>query len=264
MRCLNNDLTSVTSLYKSVEDKHLSRLYENKLSGNKYVLWIIPDLFFKYQCDFLGGYIEINGEVVKFQYKARKPYPNKNIYQISLRNGRRLALGIPLVFDSFEELGKIKQVLIKWVIRYPEVDSEGERSQNVSIINVNYNVSFSKDSKKKVYTLHSYERVIPHLIDINSQEELNKLVTYANEFDTIVTARDIKEVSTESTVEVEVLKGLIAADDDKLQSIIMEDILQEITHKVISNEKINIYYYLFESSEEIKPNKVGNFVHSFL
>lgn len=67
----------------------------------------------------------------------------------------------------------------------------------------------------------------------------------------------ILDEATENNVET-------GADDDKLQPRIMEDILQEITHKVISNEKINIYYYLFESSEEINPNKVGDFVHSFL
>lgn len=264
MRCLNNDLTYVTNLYKSLEGKHLSRLYENKLSGNKYVLWIIPDLFFKYQCDFMDGYIEINGEKVKFQYKTRKPYSNKNIYQISLKNKRKLAFGLPLVFDSFEELGKIKQILIKWIIRYPEVNGEGEASKNVCIINVNYNMSFAKDTKKKVYSLHSYEKVIPHLIDINSQEELNKLVTYANEFDTIVAACNIKEVSMESAIEVEVLKGSIVADDDKLQSRIKKDILQEIAYKVFSQEKMKIHYYLFESLVEIKPNIVGDFVHSYL
>lgn len=84
------------------------------------------------------------------QMIADRPYPNKNIISISKRFGRRKTQkGIPLVFDSLDELRKIERIEIVWEIK--DFDET---------VIIDYPVSFENPRQDCIYTLWSYDDTI--------------------------------------------------------------------------------------------------------
>jgi hypothetical protein len=84
-----------------------------------WVLWIVPDIFCEYSVEAVIGSIKIinsENQEVEINYLTRRPYPNKNIYQMSMRSGRKRLYGIPLIFKTFEELRLIKRIQLRWDI----------------------------------------------------------------------------------------------------------------------------------------------------
>lgn len=129
----------------------------NLYADGKYVLWLVCDMFSEYS-DVKKGTVHIlteDKEIIVPQV-TRKPYPNKCISQISMCCGKRKIYGIPLIFDTFEELQKIKNIIIVWDQYCNAFNENRERikawAQNIEC----YNMSFIKGNPdEKIYTLLS-------------------------------------------------------------------------------------------------------------
>ena len=111
----DRDMTTLKSMYPNISADELQ---------NKYKLF----LYFDYYCkwgDFSNIYANVqiktkdNQEVILPQYKLRHPYPNKCYSHIAMRKGRKISrCGIPLIFDTYEELSKISEINVTWLTRF--------------------------------------------------------------------------------------------------------------------------------------------------
>lgn len=128
----------------------------NDYAEEKYVLWLVCDMFSLYP-DVKQGTVHVitdKGEIVVPQV-TRKPYPNKCISHVSRCNGRRKLYGIPLCFDSLSELQEVKNIVIVWdqyFISHIRQERINAWTKNIEI----YNTSFlSNEPDGKIFTLLS-------------------------------------------------------------------------------------------------------------
>lgn len=101
---------------KNIDD--LLKMYPDKKDSD-YFLWIITDIFnpfrFDKKIDEVTTEIYINEKHIENDKgKIRTPYPNKNIFQYSMKKGRNVCYGFPLKFNSIEELMAVHSIEIHW------------------------------------------------------------------------------------------------------------------------------------------------------
>lgn len=106
----------------------VKKIYPDFNPDTQYCFWIVADFFDDKLLFNVEGHVSLfdeNNKLIDYNllFKAkpitRKPYYNKYIRQIGLKNGRSKCFGIPLVFNTLNELQKIKQVKIHWDITKP-------------------------------------------------------------------------------------------------------------------------------------------------
>lgn len=93
-------------------NKELEKIDSGIDYKNKYILWLENRFYFKYLSNYLKGELRVlkaDGSEIPLKLKISKPFPNKNYSLISRKEGRKTMHGIPLVFDTFEELQEIKK-----------------------------------------------------------------------------------------------------------------------------------------------------------
>jgi hypothetical protein len=155
--------TSVPGI-RDIQVAMIKKMYPD-YTLDKWVLWIITDYFQGDKPEHVIGNIEIlkkSGEVIHTEHVARNPYPNKKIFQMSMKSGRKRAYGIPLVFDTFEELAEVEQVNIEWHIYCYTVFKGNKEPYEVKFtsLSVGYDLSFEKDLEHSDYhffTVFSYD-----------------------------------------------------------------------------------------------------------
>lgn len=147
--------------YASSDDKHsILRHYKSSFEHlgidcqGKAILNIRADLWFPQNCEINGMILYyLKGETEPFTVKntfVDRPYPNKNIVSISKRFGRRKTKkGIPLVFDSINELHRIERIEIIWDIM----------GTNEKVI-AHYPIRFENQQQDGIYSLWSYETTV--------------------------------------------------------------------------------------------------------
>lgn len=144
-----------------------------------YVLWIVPDIFCKYEVEQVVGQIQImdrEHRELKQNCMIRQPYPNKGIYQISMKSGRKRLYGVPLVFRTFEELEKVKYIQIRWDIYYRTYLDD--RPFDLTLANhiVDYELTFQKpENDNRFFTVYSKESM-----------EVNPSSFMLDEFDDVI------------------------------------------------------------------------------
>ena len=103
----------------------------------------------------------------------RTPYYNKHIRQIGLKNGRSRCFGIPLVFNTLNELQKIKQVKIRWDIIQPIYMLDNVENSSVEAMNsllktlevrlltldIVYYIDFNQTNKNHWFTLSHKDKL---------------------------------------------------------------------------------------------------------
>lgn len=150
---LNDRNNKSVQFYRERQKTELERT--DSYTDDKYVLWLVCDMFSEY-ADVKKGTVHIFTEdkEIIVQQVTRKPYPNKCISQISMCCGKRKLYGIPLVFDTFEELQKIRNIIIVWDQYCIAFNEKRERiktwAQNIEC----YSMNFIKGDEK-IYTLLS-------------------------------------------------------------------------------------------------------------
>ena len=174
----------VMAYLKGKEEKALSAMYPGAILEGKYILYIASELWYPYSSEKIEGTIRIicdDGSAIEAPYKIRTPYPNKKIYQASMKKNRHYSdLGIPLVFDGFQELSNIKQVLINW--RIDGFYNDGEPYK--LYVRVKYNLSFEERENQYIYSLKSKDSPIT-AFNIMKDEKYRdiRLKEYIQEFD---------------------------------------------------------------------------------
>lgn len=171
---------------------HYKRLYEH--IGLDYkgqaVLHILADLWCPYEADNITATIScyLKGQdtpLVVDKTFTERPYPNKKVVTISKRFGRKKTQeGIPVVFDSIEELLKVERVEIIWQI---------DTFQHEYVI-ADYPIQFAPPTQSNIYSLNTYERTPlsderkkDNLIAANGRlENTSSVKTYYDDFYYIV------------------------------------------------------------------------------
>lgn len=145
--------------FASLDDKHgILRYYKSSFEHlsidcqGRAVLNIRADLWFPINGSISGKILyylkdETEAYIIENTFTDRS-YPNKNIVSISKRFGRRKAKrGIPIVFDSINELLKVVRIEIIW-----ELNEFNEK------VVVDYPVKFEKPQQDGIYSLWTYDK----------------------------------------------------------------------------------------------------------
>ncbi len=150
--------TFIKSQYDNIRDhmierqnEQLDKIFKPEEYKDKYILWIIPQLYFPYaespQCS-IHLFSKDKRLLALPTCKLRTPHPNKNIKVFSCRSGRKVVAGIPLIFDTFEELKDVSRLNVIWHIpSYMDFLSS-------------YHISFKKSKTERVYTASTYNLML--------------------------------------------------------------------------------------------------------
>lgn len=117
------------SIKPDIEDLKLMYPHLDEESiNNKLKLYLNFIFFFPYINDSINAKVIVqlkNKSHLEIPtYKVRQPYPNKAYYKLSMRNKQRISKrGIVLLFDDFEELSNIENIICVW--EYTENDKKG-------------------------------------------------------------------------------------------------------------------------------------------
>jgi hypothetical protein len=230
---------------KSKQIEVIRKHYPN-YSETDWVLWIVADLCHKYDSDIVGT-IKIrkkDGRFIDRPLVLRTPYRNKIIRQLSMKSGRKRLYGIPLVFDTFEELNSVSDVEIRWDI-YEQWSLEGMDQPldlHVTSVVVDYQLYFEKNDSKhdhRFFTLFSKDSTAEHFTTNSSADE------YYNEFDLAMNAN-----------------GNILCYDDEWEFLTHEiitlkrDNVENITNELTSDEKT-----LLDKLYQTRPDRAKTYEH---
>ena len=136
--------------------KMVRKMYPKFHEDRDYCLWLVFDRFEK-----VPLYLTAHEAVVKIKDhegkeiryllgKAslwiRKPYPNKAISQVGVKNGAKRIFGIPIVTHDLETLRKIQTVSITWFCLYP-THIHSKRPPRIKVIHSDFILNWDKASE---------------------------------------------------------------------------------------------------------------------
>lgn len=170
----------MTNRKKKAINNELNKAYPNTDLKGKYILWIAPDLLFKYENYGIDCEIKVlkeNNEEIQIPHKMtiRTPYPNKTWKVAGLKIGNKKTFGIPLVFNSIEELMKVNKIIIKWDGYYPTY-LFNHPNLTVTQINIIYNVKIKPCDTNNLYhySLHTRDCVFGDIEKEQAKHYMNK------------------------------------------------------------------------------------------
>lgn len=218
-------LIRISNFFKAEINKELEKIYPGLNYEDKYILWLENKFYFRYVNNYLKGKVQVfkNNEVeIPLSLRILKPFPNKSYSLISKREGRKALHGIPLIFDTFEELQEIKKIYVEWKLSY---DTKSE-NKNYYEAHMFYNLEFKKDEKSKFYYLSTMDYEYTTL-------EKDKMKEYFGKFDDFVHIDFYEDRSEWNQYKGELI------DESIVENIIMGITLQDIFQN-IKIEKGNI------------------------
>lgn len=238
-------LDAVNDKYILQDQYELKKMYPTEDLTEKFILFIQGELWFPYSVVDIKGKIEFGhyNEVKKMKHKLRTPYTNKNIRLISMMSGRKVSnLGYPIFFNTFEELRKIKNVLIKWRVKTQNVHGD----EIECFIIVTYDIDFRFIEGKRVYSILTKD-CLP-----DSFENEKSAIKYLKKFSKIIRLKDVEtssvsiDILTESNLEEYVL------NIDNFVSTIKDKELLEPLEAIKNGSKIIVYSYY--AKEILEPS----------
>lgn len=248
MKRNTHDIEQVIDMYAEEEKKELIKMYPNEKFENKYILFVKGELFFPFSYESIEGTIDFiyKDAINNFKTKIRTPYPNKMIKVISMMNGRSgCNYGIPILYNSFEELQELKNIQIKWKIYLTNADKKEE----VLYVHVLYNLKFEYEKGKRIYSILSKDYVL------NDYKNSEMLQDYIDEFQKVMIIRHCDE----GDFSIKYIYG--SENEDKIIQeegfvTIMENLgMKEFINVVTNNKQITIFSYY--SEENIIPDIVA-------
>ena len=235
--------------YKDVELIELEKMYPG-ISSARYTLFVQAKLWIPFETQNIeGNVVFINEEeTFNFDTKVRTPFPNKTVSLISMRRGRKVSnLGIPLTFDSFEELNKLKSVVINWKVSLTNENDVEE----INYIQVKYNLDTIYSVDKHVYSISSHDSVI------ESFKEKEKCDSYIDKYDEVII---ISRKMSSMDFEYEYLRGDDIAIEDKERKVIsiIADNISIKDYVSILEENKTVLLYSYEKDIKLIPDEVAN------
>lgn len=183
------DVLEAENYWKNSLCSHLEQIIRKypDYEPDEYILWIDSSIFLPVQWRTMSVKILLkndNGELIKSilnveDFKIGKPFPNKALHQMRLKNGRGSVFGIPLRFNTFDELSKIKHIDIVW-----EIGFELKHETYNSLTTIHYDVEFLPDEHKRMYTIK--EHAVCNIIGgWNVKEDIDFCERWWKEFDSV-------------------------------------------------------------------------------
>ena len=164
---------------KQEDEQTLGKMYPDQDWRNKYVLFVQFDLYWPYAYNSIQAYIGVtmgkvfeeptgdalwdnmHGSYYVPPHIIRKPYPNKRIHSVCMKNGKRVSnLGIPVLFDTSEELREVCEVTCRWKIRSDDVDYDCHVIQHISFAE-------NADENRRIYGVGTKERPLMEMAEDN-------------------------------------------------------------------------------------------------
>ncbi|MDQ0361544.1 hypothetical protein [Breznakia pachnodae] len=145
---------------RSLNTEELKRVFPDYRKDD-YVLWIIMDLFVCHAIEEVKGQVIIEtskgDQIIPFDDNqiVKKPYINKRIWQIAAKQGRKKTIGIPIVFNSFEEMSDVTKVFVRWDCEYLSYMCDEPFNFSLSVCIAEYELSFTKNENDRIYALYS-------------------------------------------------------------------------------------------------------------
>lgn len=242
------DTSQVVDFYKKEDIKELERMYPNVDIEGKYMLFIQATFYFPYVSEKIDGHIEFvyeDDEIINYASKCRNPYSNKAITLISKKNKQRLSkYSIPLIFDTFEDLNKLKRILIKW-----KINASTDNNDKIKVFAViEYKLKFHKINGKNVYSIKSSDCIIESYMLSN-----NHLEKYMEEFQKIL----IIQNESNNNLKVDYIKGDDNITKNELEELGFITIMKCMDMKnfidIVPQNKMFRAYYCY-SEETLEPD----------
>lgn len=252
--------------YKEVEKHYIEKMYPGVNIDDKYVLFLKAELWFPFDYEEIDASVIFNykNEHKTYPYKIRTPYPNKNIKQASMVNGRKVCdCGIPVLFDTYEELCELTSVDITW--RISAFDSDDDL--NVIYVRVHYDLEFTYEEGKRIYGLYSKDNTLDSFSVMEGKDYYEKSVSnYLNEFDVILFIN-----GTGNGISCNCVNGTIDDDEiiieEAISTIGLGDMLSTIkdTELLDNQDKNTIDYlsaYIYKAKVNLLPDIIAvNLMH---
>ncbi|MDD3224608.1 MAG: hypothetical protein PHX70_07885 [Clostridium sp.] len=245
-------LEYVKDSYMKLENEELIKMYPDINLQDKYILFIQSELWYPYLTKEICGNIKLiyENNIREYKTKIIRPYPNKSIRVISMVNGRKVcSLGLPIVFDSYEDLKKVKSILIKWKIEIQNADNIKEKHY----VQVLYNVDFKYVENKKIYSVYSQDTLL-HFYD--GEDKLLK--QKYDEFEKIIFIANAKN----EDFSVRYLKGHEEKGkriEEEAFTTIMENIKLPGFFDIVSSDEYKpCIIYSYFSNETLEPSDIAD------
>lgn len=161
---------------------HFAKMYPDVPYDGKYILWLNFGLYWEYLCESIECKMHIfmeNGDHIDItDLRARHLYPNRRWNTACMKNGRKLSdYGVILHFDSFDELNKIKRIMVYWTIN----GMTGKDDDEPYCICVNYNVAFEQQEGMRHYSIVSEEATMIALFDQTNEKDVDSIMSGIDE-----------------------------------------------------------------------------------
>lgn len=266
----------------------VKRHYIDYVDGD-WILWIVAKLYHNYETSDIAGIIEIKkvgGDTINIPYIVRKPYPNKQINQLSMRSGRKRLYGIPLVFQTFEELQEITEITIQWDA-YEKWGLQGKLPKPLDVwfnsLVLKYHVAFEKDENEpshRFFTISSSDQFYYVYEDMKTERIERGLEpdNYYNEFDTALGINGSLEWYVEGTEtefdcaeifdlkETEDNMGIpLTAAEEKIVTYLGKirpdkDTANRLLEEVVCQSEMQFHACYQEKSEILTASYMGDFI----
>lgn len=222
----------------------LNKMYEDIELENKYVLFLVFDLCWQYSHRKITGTLKIHtheGKIELPKVKVRHIYPNKDYFTCCLQKGKTICdMGVPLLFDSFQELSNIKQIECRWEIKTEEMDV---------YFQVIYDVEFDRKQGRRIYALNSREADIRYLCSKDSKDSTFRGIRKFDEYERVVHIRNSPEKEKFAFKIVKDAQGLMSQNDVKT---LVFDNVSKWEYKENPDKIFSIDYYY--SKECLQPS----------
>lgn len=221
----------------------MQKMYPDTPYQEKYLLFIQCDLYWKYALEDMSCSIKIytiNGtEIIIPETKIRRPYPNKNVTQLSMKKKRSCCdYGIIIPFDNYKDLTNICEIQVSWDVEFRSKLENGTLQLRKHVLISKHKISFKAETNKRMYGIKCEENTM-----FTNDEILNKNPeeTSIEEYDIYICCIENKSIAIGKCSDEEM--------DERMYSVVKE--LEKNQNKF---DKVSVDYY--ERTLEIIPFEI--------
>ncbi|MDD2269179.1 MAG: hypothetical protein PHE94_01840 [Eubacteriales bacterium] len=230
--------------YAIEQDKMtLSKIYPDARFEGKYVLFIVFDLCWQYSYQDITGIIKIQtheGKISMPNVKVRNIYPSGNIFTCCLKVSKLVCdMGVPLIFDSFEDLSNINRLECRWEIDAGDADA---------YFQVEYDVSFEWKYGNRIYVIKSSEVDVEYLRTNEAIKSIYQGKRKFEEYEKVLHIRNHPEDEKILSTVIRDKHGLMSKDE--IKSIFCGNVSKE-EYKEHPERKFSVDY--FYAKERLIP-----------
>jgi hypothetical protein len=228
----------------------MQKMYPDTPYQDKYLLFLQCDLYWKYAYENMRCSIKIesiNGTEINVpETKIRRPYPNKNVTQLSMKRKRSYCdYGIIIPFDSYKEMTNICEIQVRWDVVFGSKQENGTMQIRKHILISTHKVSFKIDKSNKMYGIKCDEYTMfanDEILKINP--ERNPL----EEYDIYICYHEGHAIGQEKEL---IVYGKYTEEETSEK---ISNVYSEVEENKTLYERVSVDFY--ERTHEIKPFEI--------